>query len=117
MGRIKKVLGILGNGINAMIHGELLLRLHVDRYFMHILYTFVVLWLSIIAQMKVERTMAAVEKNKATLSDMKIYHAQKTVQMVSLNRISTVQAMLEEKGSDVTIPEKPAIKIRKVHGK
>lgn len=110
---MKKFWDILRNGVNAMVHGELLLRLHVDRYFIHILYTFLLLWLVILLDMRVEKTMATVERNKATLSEMKIYHAQKTVQMVSLNRISTVQQMLEEKGSDVTLPEKPAYKIKK----
>jgi len=110
---LKTAWELVRNGATAIVRGELLLRLHVDRYFIHILYTFLLLWMVILLDMRVEKTMAAVERNKATLSEMKIYHAHKTVQMVSLNRISTVQGMLEEKGSDVTLPEKPAVRIRK----
>lgn len=113
MASFKKIWEAVRNGANAIVHGELLLRLKVERYFLHILYLFLLLWMVILLDMRVEKTMAKVEKNKETLSEMKIYHAQKTVQMVSLNRISTVQSMLEEKGSNVTLPEKPAVKIKK----
>lgn len=109
----KQIFGGLRNAISALFHGELLFRLKVDKFFIHILYTFLLLWLTILLDIRVEKTMAQVEKNKATLSEMKIYHAHKTVQMVSLNRISTVQEMLEEKGSAVTLPQKPATRIEK----
>lgn len=113
MAGIRKIWEPVRNGITAIVQGELLLRLHVDKFFIHILYTFLLLWLVILLDMRVEKTMANVERNKAALSEMKIYHAHKTVQMVSLNRISTVQDMLEKEGSDVTLPEKPAVRIRK----
>jgi hypothetical protein len=67
------------------------------------------IWLS----MKIENTMVKVEKNKTTLNDMKIYHAQKTVEVVSLDRITTVEDMLEKIGSDVELPVKPADRIMK----
>lgn len=104
----KKIWQTIKNGVDAIIHGEFLLRLRVDKLFLHILYTFLLLWFSILLDIRVERTLVEVEDNKAVLNDLKIYHAHKTVQRVSLNRISTVQKMLEEKGSSVSMPEKPA---------
>ena len=48
------------------------------------------------------------EKNKETLTDLKIYHAQKTVELARLGRLTTVEGLLEQNGSDVTLPDKPA---------
>ena len=52
------------------------------------------------------------EKNKARLEELKIYHAQKTCELVSLDRLSTVEDLLEKNGSALTVPEKPADKIK-----
>ena len=52
--------------------------------------------------------MTRVEDNRKVLADMEIYHAQKTVELAGLSRMSKVQAMLEESGSKLTMPEKPA---------
>ena len=101
------------NGLVAILHGELLLRLRFDKYFPHIIYTFFLLWLMIWLSMKIENTMVKVEKNKATLTDMKIYHAQKTIEVVSLDRISTVEDLLQKSGSDIELPVKPADRIIK----
>ena len=48
------------------------------------------------------------EKNKALIEDLQIDNAKKTFELVELSRISTVEKMLEEQGSPVKAPEKPA---------
>jgi len=110
---MKKILEFLGNSVSAILKGEFLLRMHFQDYFVHIIYTFFLLWMTIFLSIKVENTMVKVENNKDRLTDMKIYHAQKTVQMVSLNRISTVEKLLQREGSEVAFPEEPAKRIRK----
>ncbi len=97
----------------SIISGDILLRLRVDRLFPYILYAFVLGWLSIWMSYKMEQTMTLAEKNRKELETLKIYHAQKTCEYVGLDRISTVEAMLEEKGSNVKAPEKPADIIKK----
>jgi hypothetical protein len=57
---------------------------------------------------KAEQTMLRMERNKSILETQRIYHGQKTCDMVSLDRISTVETMLEELGSNVKPPQKPA---------
>jgi hypothetical protein len=52
--------------------------------------------------------MLKVQKNNETIKTLKIYNAQKTYEIVSLDRIATVERMLEELGSEVKAPEKPA---------
>lgn len=92
----------------SIISGDILLRMRVDRLFPYILYAFVLGWLSIWMSYRMEQTMSIAERNRKELETMKIHHAQKTCEYVGLDRISTIERMLEEKGSEVKAPEKPA---------
>ena len=96
----------------AAIKGEFLLRLHVSKYFIHIIYTFFLFWVSIWLSLKIEKTLTKVEENRKVLQDTEIYHAQKTVELASMGRMSKIEDMLREKGSALTIPQKPADKIK-----
>ena len=57
---------------------------------------------------KTEQTMLKVQKNQQIIRTLKIYNAQKTYEIVGLDRIATIEKMLEEAESDVKAPEKPA---------
>jgi hypothetical protein len=97
---------------NALFSGELLILLGVDKYLPHILVLFALGWVNIFMNYKIEQAMAEVEKNKVTLENYRIYHAQKTYQFVRMGRLSTVENMLEKAGSKVGTPEKPAETIK-----
>lgn len=99
--------------IRSLGRGDLLLRMRVDKLFPYILYTFALAWTSIWLSYKVEQTMLKVEDNKSRIEDLKIDHAKKTHELVGLNRISKVETMLMELGSDVKAPEKPADILKK----
>ena len=73
--------------------------------------------ISIFMSYKVEQTMLIREKNKTKIENLKIFKAQKTCEIVSLDRISTVETMLEELGSDIKQPEKPADRLKREDGK
>ena len=109
----KNIWAEIRSNLSSIVHGEFLLKIGCDKYFMHILYTFFLIWMMIWTSIKIENTLAKVEKNNEILNDMKIYHAQKTVQMISLNRITVVDKLLKENGSEVTLPIKPADRIEK----
>ncbi len=94
--------------LKSIISGDILLRMRVDRLFPYILYAFVLGWMSIWMSYKMEQTMIETERNSKELETLKIYHAQKTCEYVGLDRISTVEKMLLDKGSEVKAPEKPA---------
>ena len=98
--------------VKSIISGDILLRLRVDKLFPYILYAFALGWISIFLSYKMEQTLTIVEKNKAELETMRIYHAQKTCEYVGLDRISTIEDMLRNAGSDVKAPEKPANTIK-----
>lgn len=111
--KVKKIGGSTSSWIRSVISGDILLRMRVDRLFPYILYAFVLGWLSIWMSYKMEQTMSIAERNRKELETMKIYHAQKTCEYVGLDRISTIERMLEEKGSEVKAPEKPADMIKR----
>ena len=94
--------------LKSIGRGDILIRMQVHRLFPYILYTFAIAWFSIWLSYKAEKTMYRVEVNKKTIENLKIDNANKTCEIVSLTRISTVENMLEEAGSDVKPPVKPA---------
>lgn len=103
----------LRNSLKALRRGEFLLAIGVHEYYLHILYLFILAWASILLSLKIDKTMIRVEQNKAQLHDLEIYHAQKEAQLVRLHSASTTMKALEKMGSEVTLPEKPAVKIDK----
>ena len=54
----------------ALGKGELLLSIGAHKYYMHILYLFVLAWISILLSLKVDGTLTRVEENKAALKDL-----------------------------------------------
>lgn len=106
-----KILKSINNVLVAILRGELLLRLKVDRIFIHIVYLLFVVWTTLYVSLKIEQTLLKVEKNRTEIENLKIYHAQKSCELAEYDRIGKVQDMLEEMGSDVTLPTKPAGRI------
>ncbi|MBR3075855.1 MAG: hypothetical protein IKH11_08925 [Bacteroidales bacterium] len=96
------------NSFRAILKGEFLLRLDIGRYFIHIVYTFFLLAMIIWISLMIENTMNKVERNKAILHELEIVHTQKTFDVVSISKRSSVNEMLREMGSKVTEPLNPA---------
>ena len=92
--------------------GDILLLLRVDKLLPYILFLFVLGWVNIFLNYRIEQTMVQVEKNQKLLKEYKAYHAQKTYEYVTLSRISTVESMLEDAGSKITAPQKPAYRLK-----
>ena len=105
---MKKLIDIL----KSIGRGDILIRMQVHRLFPYILYMFFIAWVSIWLSYKAEKTMYRVETNKKVIENLKVDHANKTCEIVSLTRISTVEKMLKEAGSTVETPKKPADKIK-----
>ena len=100
--------GFIINSIQAAFRADFLKRAHIDRYFLHIIYIFFLFVMAIWMKLEIEQTMAVMEENRERVMDYRIYHAQKTYEAVKLDRLTTVQTMLQEKGSALTIPDRPA---------
>ena len=102
----------IGKAIGAFVvslgRGDLLLRMRVDKALPYILYGFLLGCISIWMSYQTEQTMLKVQKNNETLRTLKIQNAQMTYELVGLDRLSTVENMLEAMGSEVKSPTKPA---------
>ena len=109
----KKIGAATVETLKAIGYGDILLRLRVDKSLPYILYAFLLAMISIFMSYKAEQTILRMERNKAILETKRIYHSQKTCDMVSLDRISTVETMLEELGSELEPPQKPADILKK----
>ena len=109
----KKAGGVAKEFFIALGRGELLTRMRVDKLFPYILYLFFLGCVSIWMSYKTEQTMLTVQKNESRIRSLKIYNAQKTYEIVALDRLATVEGMLEEAGSKVRTPEKPADRLKK----
>lgn len=108
----KNILKEIIETLKSIGRGDILIKMQVHKLFPYILYMFFIAWVSIWLSYKVEKTMYRVETNKKIIENLKIDNANKTCEIVSLTRISTVESMLEEAGSKVKAPEKPADRIR-----
>lgn len=104
----KACAGAVREFIIALGRGDLVLRMRVDRLFPYILWTFALGCVSIWMSYMTEQAMLKVEKNNDTLKTLKIYNAQKTYELVKMDKIGTVEDILKEMGSRVQAPEKPA---------
>ena len=99
--------------LRSIGRGDFLIRMRVDKLFPYILYTVFIGILSIWLSYQAEKTMHKVEVNKEKIESLKYAHANKTCEIIGLSRISTVEKQLEESGSELRIPEKPAYTIKK----
>lgn len=107
----------IGNAAKEILisigQGNFLIRMKVHKLFPYILVLFIIGCANIWLSYEVEQAALRVEKNKKELETLKIYHSHLNGEIVELNRISTVETMLQQMGSEVRIPDKPADRIRK----
>ncbi len=92
--------------------GNFLIRMGIHKLFPYILVLFLLGMLNIVLNYVTEQAALKVEKNNVEIETLKIYHSHMNGEIVELNRISTIEQMLQEAGSEVKIPEKPADRIR-----
>ena len=111
--RWKNIWKTIYNFIVAVLMGKLLMRLRATRSFPIILFAFVLMWFTIMQRMGVENTMRKVEHNKDIIEELKIEHANMTLELASFNRISKIEELLEAQGSTVAMPGSPALTIEK----
>ena len=104
----KAVAKAIGAFFLSLGRGDLLLRMRVDKALPYILYAFLLGCISIWMSYKTEQTMLKAQKNNEIIKTLRIYNAQMTYELVGLDRRSTVETMLEEMGSKVQAPQKPA---------
>lgn len=111
--KIQDLLILLKNSFLAICRGEFLLRLNIGRYFVHIVWTFLIIALFIWFNLSVDNTLAKVEKNKKELKELEIRNSSLEFKLKQMDRRSTVESMLKEMGSDLCESDKPVIELKK----
>ena len=106
--RISDIGKAIANSLVAIVKGQFILRLKIDKYFLQIAWTFFLFAMFILFGLGVDVTLSKVEAGKKELQELEILHTQKRYELVTLGRRSTVARLLKENGSEVTEPQKPA---------
>ena len=111
--KIQDVGQLLKNAAKAIFKGELLLRLNIGQYFIHVIWLFFLIAMFIWFNLGVDTTLAKVERNKLTLKELETQNASLEFRMKSINRRSTLEEMLQEMGSQLQEPENAATILKK----
>ena len=101
------------NILRALRNGELLLRIRADKYYMHIMYLFLLMWVTILLSLQVDKTLTKAGDNQAVIDQLRIYHGEKEAALVKLHSASAAETRLKELGVDISLPQEPATIIKK----
>jgi hypothetical protein len=101
------------NAFKALRNGEFLLRIRADKYYMHIMYLFLLMWVTILLSLQVDKTLTKAGDNQAAIDQLRIHHAEKEAALVKLHSASAAETRLKELGVNLTLPQEPATVIKK----
>lgn len=110
---MKSIWAAIRNTFHALRSGEFLLRIRADKYYMHIMYLFLLMWVTILLSLQVDKTLTRVGDNKVALEELRIHHAEREAALVKLHSASAAESRLQELGSKASLPDKPATKVKK----
>ena len=101
------------NLMRALRNGEFLLRIRADKYYMHIMYLFLLMWVTILLSLQVDKTLTKAGDNQAAIDQLRIHYAEKEAALVKLHSASAAEKRLREMGSPVSIPKEPATIVKR----
>ncbi|MDT3366556.1 MAG: hypothetical protein LIQ26_04710 [Bacteroidota bacterium] len=102
----------IGKIFKSFINGEFLLTIGLDKYIIHVIYTFLLFMLAIWIGIRVEKTFIRVQNNKKELNDLKIKNYELNFLIEELNGTALIEQKLEEAGSTLHRPTQPAHKTK-----
>ncbi len=110
---LRQIWHAVRNTLKALRTGEFLLRIRADKYYLHIMYLFLLMWATIALGLQVDKTLTRVGDNKVMIDQLRIHHAEKEAELVKLHSASTAETRLKQLGSKTSLPQKPATIIKK----
>lgn len=108
-----KIWTFVKNSFLAVLKGEFLFRLNIQKYLIHIIYTFFLYALIIWMSLKIDSAMLKVQKNNHEIEELEIINSQKTFELVQVSKRSAVNERLKKMNSAVTEATQPAYRIEK----
>ena len=110
--RFRDLWVLVRNSFKAILKGEFILRLNLGRYFIHIASCILLVAMTIWISLMIDSTMTRVQKNRRTLEQQQNEIAALTYKMAKATRRTEVEKKLEEMGSKLREPTRPAEQIR-----
>ena len=104
-----KAFAIFKNIVQAIIEGKLILRMHLNRHFMKILYCIFMCAVTIWVSLMIDSSLAKVKKNNDILKEQQYEIAIKSFDLSQIDCMTELEKNLQDMGSPVKRPEKPAI--------
>jgi len=101
------------NLLRALRNGEFLLSIGAHKYYMHIMYVFLLMWLTIMLSLQVDKTLTRAGSNKAAIEELRIRHTESEAALVKLKSASATEDRLKTMGSQIGMPQEPAFVIKK----
>jgi len=113
MSRWLKNIGlVIKNSAIAILEGKLLLRMHINRFYVHILCLFLVLAAVIWVSLAIDNTLAGVEQAKKELHALQIKKSELRFELTDLTRRESVETNLKKMGSPLIAPRETATRIK-----
>ena len=106
-----KAFAIFKNILQAIIEGKLILRMHLNRHFIKILYCIFMCAITIWVSLLIDSSLAKVKRNNDILKNQQYEIAIKSFELSQIDCMSKIENTLQEMGSPVKKPEKPAVKL------
>lgn len=110
---LKTVWLAIRNTFRALRNGEFLLRIRADKYYLHILYLFLLMWITILLSLQVDKTLTLAGANKAAIEELRIHHTEREAALVKLKSASATEERLKKMGSQTAMPKEPANVVKK----
>ena len=101
------------NLMRALRNGEFLLRIRADKYYMHIMYLFLLMWVTILLSLQVDKTLTKAGDNQVAIDQLRIHYAEKEAPLVKRRGAPPAKARLKELGVAPIRPQEPATIIKK----
>ena len=95
--------------IKSIHEGKLLMRMDIGRYFVHILYCFVLIGLTIYLSLQIDNSLRTVEENRKTIENQEYILKLRNYELEAAQSRRAVLSTLEGMGSKVKPSEKPFI--------
>lgn len=99
--------------VRTTLRGRLMLALGWDKMLPQIIFTFFMMLCFIGANLGFDSTMARLEKNKKVLENLHSLYTDTICTLTSLNSVDKTQKNLGKMNSNVDIPTKQAVKLKK----
>ena len=106
-----KAFAIFKNILQAIIEGKLILRMHLNRHFIKILYCIFMCAITIWVSLLIDSSLAKVKRNNDILKNQQYEIAIKSFELSQIDCMSKIESTLQEMGSPVKKPEKPSVKL------